>query len=354
MFRETALTHDASKLVISQIKGLVVFDVQTGAKLVETATPAVILPADKQEQLEKTKSTESETTHVRYLTISRDDKYVVGTLDDSKAVVVLDIETLKLVNQILLPKRPCCLDFADDGETLIVGDKFGDVYKFGLLEGDAGFPILGHVSMLVDLQCAKANDQQYIITADRDEHIRVTKYPQSYIIDKWLFGHLEFVSTLALVSGSGHLLLSAGGDDFLALWDWTAGSLENKLDLRKIVGEDLSEIAVKQLIPVGPNCVVVLIEKFKSLLWINVENNTLTLGKAQEQNGYPISGSYENGVLVVALVGGKSSIVFYNSGGEETLKESSAQITQHSGEVEEDSEVLRAFSLSQLRKRAEH
>lgn len=354
MFRETALTHDGSKLVISQIKGLVVFDVQTGAKLVEAATPSVILPADKQEQLEKTKSTESETTHVRYLNISADDKYVIGTLDDSKAVVILDIETLKLVNQILLPKRPCCLDFADDGKTLIVGDKFGDVYKVGLLEKDAGVPILGHVSMLVDLQCAKAGDQQYIITADRDEHIRVTKYPQSYIIDNWLFGHLQFVSALALVSGSEHLLLSGGGDDFVSLWDWTSATLKSKLDLREIVGDDLPEIAVKQLIPVGPGHVVVLIEKLKSLLWIKVDNGNLSLEKVQEQKGYPLSAFYANNILAVTLVGGKSSVVFYNSLGDEILQESSAKISEHSGEAEEDSEVQRAFNLSQLRKRAEH
>jgi tRNA (guanine-N(7)-)-methyltransferase subunit TRM82 len=49
--------------------------------------------------------------------------------------------------------------------------------------------ILGHASPLTAFSLSQ--DEKYIITADRDEHIRVSWYPQGYNIEMYCLGHCK-------------------------------------------------------------------------------------------------------------------------------------------------------------------
>jgi tRNA (guanine-N(7)-)-methyltransferase subunit TRM82 len=98
--------------------------------------------------------------------------------------------------------------------------------------------LLGHVSMLTDLAMANVQNRSYIITADRDEHIRISRgLPQAHIIEGFCFGHEEFVSRLC-VTRSGRLV-SGGGDAHLFVWDWQSYRLAEKLPLRDTAIEHL-------------------------------------------------------------------------------------------------------------------
>jgi tRNA (guanine-N(7)-)-methyltransferase subunit TRM82 len=191
-----------------------------------------------------------------------------------------------------MSRRPSSITLTSDDSTILCADKFGDVYALPLLispddeQSEALLPanseaeekgftpsasvltvhsgrnrrtleeqlrqkakgpaktkeamtfrhdlLLGHVSMLTDLAFAKVDNRSYIITADRDEHIRISRGPpQAHIIEGFCFGHEEFVSKLC-VTRSG-LLVSGGGDSHLFVWDWQQYRLLEKLPLRHTV-----------------------------------------------------------------------------------------------------------------------
>lgn len=70
--------------------------------------------------------------------------------------------------------------------------------------------ILGHASLLTTFLLTA--DGQYIVTADRDEHIRVSWYPQGYTIESYCLGHQKCE---ALFSLSSETLIPHDSDTFL-------------------------------------------------------------------------------------------------------------------------------------------
>jgi tRNA (guanine-N(7)-)-methyltransferase subunit TRM82 len=212
-----------------------------------------------------------------------------------------------------MPKRPCAISLSTSGSIIICADKFGDVYSLPLLidsslerdaiqtsSGSGSLPdepkqyisaandltvhsarnrralqnqlkqnliktskvginvgqqlLLGHVSMLTDIVLAEECGRQYIITADRDEHIRVSRgIPQSHIIESYCLGHSEFVSRLCLTKFAPNVLVSGGGDDDLFVWEWISGNLLQRINISSHIEEVMlrEPISKRQRINIG-------------------------------------------------------------------------------------------------------
>ncbi|KAG5647492.1 hypothetical protein DXG03_009429 [Asterophora parasitica] len=182
---------------------------------------------------------------VRCAALDAQGKYI-ATAGDDKMLKIRDVEGLGLVNERELPKRPTRILFTADGQTVLVSDKFGDVfsYPFDFIplsekqKKDAlsshenpsgGKLILGHASLLNAFLLSP--DEKHIITADRDEHIRVSWYPQGYNVEIYCLGHTKFVSAIHNPSFAPSELVSGGGDPALKIWDWMTGAVKHEIQL---------------------------------------------------------------------------------------------------------------------------
>ncbi|CAP69367.1 uncharacterized protein PODANS_1_10310 [Podospora anserina S mat+] len=140
--------------------------------------------------------------------------------------------------------------------------------------------LLGHVSMLTAITVAPGigatgEKREWIITADRDEHVRVSRgIPQAYFIEGFCLGHEDFVSRLCVVPGREELLVSGGGDDDVFLWRWKEKQLLGRAnileEIKNTIEPELTKVAVSRLkglsLASGETVVAVICEKYVPLL----------------------------------------------------------------------------------------
>eukprot|EP00039_Didymoeca_costata_P015524 m.266842 g.266842 ORF g.266842 m.266842 type:complete len:389 (-) comp16240_c0_seq16:2404-3570(-) len=156
----------------------------------------------------------------------------------SKKVFVWKVASLKDSVNLLcgcdIPRRPTSLDFSID-KNIVVADKAGDVYQIDYSHKEPIVTrIAGHISMILDVEVS--TDKMIVITSDRDEKIRVSRYPNAYNIRGYLLGHSSFVSCISTSSRFTTLVASGSGDGTVRLWDFLSCKL---LSTMKLTGEVL-------------------------------------------------------------------------------------------------------------------
>ncbi|CAE6426329.1 unnamed protein product [Rhizoctonia solani] len=167
------------------------------------------------------------------------------TSGDDKRLRVWSVNDLKELNCREIPKRANVLKLSQDGQTILAADKFGDIFSYPLILPDptqqpqpTGTPgsksvavamhdnphgtlILGHASIVTDFVLTYGEKQ--VVSADRDEHVRVSWYPEGWDVDRYCLGHKKFVSALEIPSWAPSILISGGGDPELYVWEYKTG-----------------------------------------------------------------------------------------------------------------------------------
>jgi len=175
------------------------------------------------------------------------DKLLCATAGDDKILRVWDISVPEPQGtSIATPKRLTTVVF-DKDDYVTFADKFGDVFRVKMplptpITEESLRPappsdkrkktgiepppraamtpedscILGHCSMLNAM--ALSPDETLIVTGDRDEHVRVSQYPEAFNIVSFCLGHLSSVFGTIFCGPDNVRLCSGSGDGSIRLW----------------------------------------------------------------------------------------------------------------------------------------
>lgn len=112
-----------------------------------------------------------------------------------------------------LPRRSTKLMLISN--QLLVADKPGDLF---LVHPEKKDFLLGHLTMFTAIQfLLDGNNIKYILSADRDEKIRISSFPDSFNIERFCFGHKKMVTHILILSS--RMFISVDEDNELLLWD---------------------------------------------------------------------------------------------------------------------------------------
>ncbi|XP_078333025.1 tRNA (guanine-N(7)-)-methyltransferase non-catalytic subunit wdr4-like isoform X2 [Crassostrea virginica] len=118
---------------------------------------------------------------------------------------------------IPISRRCTRLTFTYDEKNVLVADKWGDVFRFSVQDPQKGGQLLlGHLSMLLDILTTK--EDKFVVTADRDNKIRISSYPNSYNIHTYCLQHTEYVTSLTYCEDP-EVIISGSGDGSIIVWN---------------------------------------------------------------------------------------------------------------------------------------
>jgi WD40 repeat protein len=135
---------------------------------------------------------------------------LLAVCTSEKRLVVWECQQWRVRGERTVAKRVTSLQFSESAEHILAADRAGEVTRYCVTDlSTAGEELLGHLSMLLDM--VMVSHDSHVITCDRDEKIRVSKYPNSYNIETYCLGHTEFVSCICVCRKWPHILISSSG-----------------------------------------------------------------------------------------------------------------------------------------------
>ncbi|KAL3804319.1 hypothetical protein HJC23_011247 [Cyclotella cryptica] len=225
------------------------------------------LSADTKGEIQAVCCTEIE-SHV-WFAVSREDKtlnlYCVPSTCKAKSNAQEKVEAKQLqpLKVYHMPKRARCLVFSvvpsqtqNPGCNIIIaGDLSGDSYAYPVPSTDVSLTsidttaattiqtesasrrlLLGHTASILTgmnvVPSSAEKPKQFLLTADRDEKVRVSYFPETHIVHGYLLGHTAFISAMDAVDdrylsaanggddNNRTLCLTGSGDGTVRLWDY--------------------------------------------------------------------------------------------------------------------------------------
>jgi WD40 repeat protein len=178
-----------------------------------------------------------------------------------KTVCCWDKETTSLVSSAVMRKQSTAIQYGaftqsdlQSGptaqqdkrvyEVLLVSDKAGEVFAVDVPNMKKQALLAGHTaSVITDLSLmqgpAGSARTSIVATADRDEKVRVSHFPDMENIQSFCLGHKHVVSSVQLLQHMGRsVAVSAGWDHQLILWDAMTGALLHSVSFQQNAGTE--------------------------------------------------------------------------------------------------------------------
>ncbi|XP_077978722.1 tRNA (guanine-N(7)-)-methyltransferase non-catalytic subunit wdr4-like [Glandiceps talaboti] len=218
-------------------------------------------------------------------------------------------------------KRCTALTFNNKEDYILLTDKAGDVYRFSVLEPEKPADmILGHLSMLLDVVVSE--DDKFVITADRDEKIRVSHYPNGYNIHNYCLAHTDFVSRLMLLPWQPEVLITGSGDGTIRAWNFSQGQL---LDTFKLYTEENQTLAVSCIsCSAKHNLAAVLVEKNPTVWVVQIQGNSPKVNISQlcklDTTVPPWDVSFHDNIMCVLLPNSTKPLSLYKYESDDKVK----------------------------------
>eukprot|EP01130_Rhizamoeba_saxonica_P014268 TRINITY_DN6221_c0_g1_i1.p1 TRINITY_DN6221_c0_g1~~TRINITY_DN6221_c0_g1_i1.p1 ORF type:complete len:355 (+),score=79.97 TRINITY_DN6221_c0_g1_i1:40-1104(+) len=224
------------------------------------------------------------------------------TSSDDKYLRLWQVEDWSLLGSRLCKKKITGALFI--GDDIVWSDRFGSVGQISLndfVQPEVSHKqLLGHFSWVTQI----AYNGRFLVTSDRDEKIRISCYPKSYVINSFCLGHSDIVSCLSVPSYEKlpeNSLISGGGDGQIFLWNTETGDAYGNVELEdSALIRDISYNG-------DENLIYALSEKNQGIYVIQIEQDySLQIKKRIELESNPLALKYipDTGNLWVTLENG--------------------------------------------------
>ncbi|XP_074660579.1 tRNA (guanine-N(7)-)-methyltransferase non-catalytic subunit wdr4-like [Tubulanus polymorphus] len=240
---------------------------------------------DKEHLTRKDKDAGEGTYRILAFKLSHSKKYLAVSTDNKQLLLYKLDARCQLISRRCVIRRVSCMSFDRAEEFVLCADKSGDVYRYPVREPEkTGDLLLGHLSMVLDVVISP-NDE-FILTCDRDEKIRISRYPNCYNIHAFCLGHTEFVTAMCLLDGFNDLMVSGSGDATIRLWNYRDGRPLSCIDCKRHTVTNVNDnLAVQCLRYHSPSrLLAVSFKKQKSVLLFVVEEKDRSTHLSLEQH----------------------------------------------------------------------
>jgi WD40 repeat protein len=207
----------------------------------------------------------------------------------------------------------------DDLQIIVAGDLVGDVTAYpttvttSTREGTSRL-LLGHtVSILTSIKIVNGK----LFSADRDEKIRVSTFPQTFHVEGYLLGHEAYITDIA-ISKDGLVCVSVSGDYTMKLWDCESFKEIQTIDLCTNLDDEDGFAGLPIKTAMNEEGTIAIIYDEEDV--IDIFDRTLTKIQRIKLSATPLAISFDEHEHLIALLNGSTYCVFFEKTPENLFK----------------------------------